>query len=222
MCDRPISHFTTQGACMRLLRFSARLLGAAVFFAVASCSDSTAPDPESRAATDLRLLAAPYGTPALATTQVSFYAVKGQSAAVDIWYHRKAGAVDSTKFLEFRMGPASLERHPDGSTISPGDSVFITLNVTDPRHFIVEFQPTGLTFAAADQPTLKLIYAACGADLNYDGKVDSLDAAIEQQLSIWRQETPFQPWYKLSSVVAKDFKEVNAKLTGFTGYAIEY
>jgi hypothetical protein len=221
MRDRPISHFTTLGVCMRLLRFPARLLGAAVFLAAASCSDSTAPA-ESRPATDLRLLATPYGTPALVTTQVSFYAVKGQSAAVDIWYHRKVGAADSTKFLEFRMGPASLERRPDGSAISPGDSVFITLNVTDPRHFIIEFQPTGLTFASADQPTLKLIYAACGADLNYDGKVDALDAAIEQSLSIWRQEAPFQPWFKLSSVVVKDFKEVNAKLTGFTGYAIEY
>jgi hypothetical protein len=187
-----------------------------------SCTDSTAPAPETRAATDLRLLAVPYSAPLLVTTQVRFYAVKGKTAAVDIWYHAAPGAIDSLKFLELRMGVASLDRRPDGSTIAVGDSVLITLNVTDPRHFIIEFQPTGLMFSSSDQPTLKLIWAACGNDLNYDGVVDAKDAAIAQALSFWRQEAPFQLWYKVPSVVVLTAKEVNTQLGGFTGYAIEY
>jgi hypothetical protein len=175
-----------------------------------------------RAPTDLRLLAAPYGTPALVTPQASFYAVKGQVSGTDIWYRPRAGRTDSTKFLEFRLGTASLDRRPDGSLIAAGDSVLIALTVTDPTHFIIEFQPTGLKFAATDQPTLKISFAACGDDLNYDGKVDAADAAMQASLSMWRQESPFQPWFKMSSTVATSVKEVNSQLPGFSGYAIMY
>jgi hypothetical protein len=211
-----------KGHHMRFSQLSLRAFALLALTAALSCSDSTAPDPESRAATDLRLLAAPYSTPPLVATQMSFYAVKGKAAAADIWYHARPGRTDSLKFLEFRMGPSSLDRRPDGSMIAAGDSVLISLTVTDQRHFIVEFQPAGLAFSTNDQPTLKLIYAACGDDLNYDGKVDAADDAIAQQLSIWRQEGPFQPWFKISSVVSKTAKEVNAQLIGFTGYALEY
>lgn len=207
---------------MRLTQLTLGTLAIVALATIFSCTDSTAPAPESRAANDLRLLAAPYATPPLVTTQLSFYAVKGKPAAADIWYHASAGRTDSLKFLEFRMGPASLDRRPDGSVIAAGDSVLIMLTVTDQRHFIIEFQPAGLTFSASDQPTLKLIWAACGDDLNYDGKVDALDVEIAQHLSFWRQEAPFQPWYKLSSVVNATTKEVNAQLGGFTGYAVEY
>jgi hypothetical protein len=207
---------------MQFPQLTNRALAFVALAAGLSCTDTTGPDAESRTATDLRLLAAPYSTPPLVTTQVSFYAVKGKAAAADIWYHARAGRTDSLKFLEFRMGAGSLDRRPDGSTISAGDSVLITLTVTDQRHFIVEFQPAGLAFSSNDQATLKLIYAACGEDLNYDGKVDAADDAIAQQLSIWRQEAPFQPWFKVSSAVDKSAKEVNAQLEGFTGYAVEY
>jgi hypothetical protein len=200
------------------------MLTAAALAAAASCTDTTtAPDAVTeRAATDLRLLAAPYGTPPLANSQVSFYAVKGKNAGADIWYRPAAGRADSSKFLEFRLGGSSLDRRPDGSAIADGDSVLITLTVTDPTHFIIEFQPSGLKFSANDQPKLKISFAACGDDLNYDGKVDSGDAAMVSSLSVWRQESPFQPWIKLSSNVTASVKEVNAQLTGFTGYALMY
>jgi hypothetical protein len=198
------------------------LAGAALAVA-ASCTDSTAPDADTqRAATDLRLLAAPYGTPPLATAQASFYAVKGKSSGVDIWYRPAAGQSDSAKFLEFRVGSNSLDRRPDGSAIATGDSVLISLTVTDPTHFIIEFQPTGLKFSADDQPKLKISFAACGDDLNYDGKVDTADAAMLSSLSMWRQEAPFQPWFKISSSVAASVKEMSASLTGFSGYAMMY
>lgn len=219
MRDAHHPHPPMKGFRMLLRQLPARALLVALTAGL-SCTDSTAPQPEQRAATDLRLLAAPYGTPPLASTQVSFYAVKGKNAGADIWYRPRAGRSDSTKFLEFRMGGASLDRRPDGTAIAQGDSVLITLTVTDPTHFIVEFQPSGLTFSANDQPTLKISFAACGDDLNYDGVVDATDAAMQSSLSVWRQEAPFQPWFKVSSTVAASVKEVNSQLGGFTGYAL--
>ena len=198
-------------------------LAIAALAAGLSCSDVTAPDGENeRAATDLRLLATPYGTPALVTTQATFYAVRGRVTGTDIWYRPRAGRTDSTKFLEFRLGAASLERRPDGSVIAAGDSVLITLTVTDPTHFIIDLQPSGLTFSSGDQPRLRISFAACGDDLNYDGRVDATDAAMLASLSLWRQEGPFQPWFKVPSTVLPTTRDVVAPLGGFTGYAIEY
>jgi hypothetical protein len=204
-----------------------RLLAlAALTLAVgASCTETTTTAPDAateRAATDLRLLATPYWTPPLATTQASFYAVKGKGSGIDIWYRPAAGRSDSSKFLEFRVGTNSLDRRPDGTPFATGDSVLISLTVTDPTHFIIEFQPTGLKFDAGDQPTLKISFAACGDDLNYDGKVDAADAAMMSSLSFWRQEAPFQPWFKVSSSVAASVKEVKSALPGFSGYAMMY
>jgi hypothetical protein len=98
--------------------------------------------------------------------------------------------------------------------------VLITLTVTDQTHFIVDFQPSGLKFSASDEPTLKISFAACGEDLNYDGVADARDQAIMDGLSFWRQESPFQQWHKISSTLVASVKEVNAQLGGFTGYAL--
>jgi hypothetical protein len=212
-----------QGFRMHLRHHSARALVAAALAAALSCSDATAPDGvNERSPTDLRLLAAPYGTPPLVSTEASFYAVKGKVSGVDIWYRPRAGATDSAKFLEFRLGTASLDRRPDGSLIAVGDSVLIVLSVVDPQHFIIDLQPAGLAFSASDQPRLRISFAACGDDLNYDGKVDAADASMLSTLSVWRQEAPFQPWFKMESSVATVVKEVDTTLAGFTGYALMY
>ena len=150
------------------------LLLAVAALPLLSCTDSTVPDSaDTREATDLRLLTTPYGTPPLARTSVSFYAVQGRSATAEIWYRPKPGASDSSRFLVFQVGASSLVNRPDGTPIAAGDSVLITLTVTDQSHFLVDFQPSGLKFSATDQPTMKLSFAACGEDLNYDGVVDS-------------------------------------------------
>lgn len=220
MIDRQRTHPMKEYRMLRL-RTLALLLAAAL--PLVSCNDSTAPNnSDTRDPNDLRLLTTPYGTPPLAKTQVSFYAVQGRAGGVDIWYHARPGRTDSTTFLQFRVGPASLATRPDGSAIAPGDSVLITVTVTDQSHFLVDFQPSGLKFSAGDQPTLKISFAACGEDLNYDGVVDSRDQQIMTALSFWRQEAPFQPWSKVASTVVQTTKDVNAQLGGFTGYAIEF
>ena len=216
-----LSHFPMKGSRMAFRRLL--VIAGALLAAAAACTDSTAPDGDTeRDATDLRLLAAPHSTPPLVTTTASFYAVKGRSTGVDIWYRPAAGHTDSLKYLEFRVGANSLDRRPDGTTIAAGDSVLISVTVTDPTHFIIEFQPTGLKFADADRPTLKISFAACGDDLNYDGRIDDADAAMLSSLALWRQEGPFQPWFKLTSSVTASVKEIDAQLGGFTGYALMY
>jgi hypothetical protein len=223
MPDAPHTHIPMKGFRMPLRRLSVLALSAAVLGAIFSCTDATAPDGvNERAPTDLRLLAAPYGTPPLVANHASFYAVKGKVSGVDLWYHARPGSTDSIKFLEFRLGTASLDRRPDGTPIAVGDSVQIMLTVSDPTHFIIELQPAGLVFSSNDQPRLKFSFAACGEDLNYDGKVDATDAAMQSSLSVWRQEGPFQPWFRVESTVTAAVKEVDARLGGFTGYALMY
>ena len=201
-----------------------RALGTVTSFAVVlSCGpESVSTAPEVRSPSELRVLHVLPDTPPLATTQTRFYAVKGRSAALDLYFHAAPGQVDSLKFLEFRIGSTSLDRRPDGSAIADGDSVLITLTVTDPSHLVVDFQPSGLLFAPNDKPTLRLYYTACGDDLNYDGRVDAGDVAIQSQLAIWRQEVPGQPWLKMGSVQISNLKELDAELPGFTGYAAAY
>jgi hypothetical protein len=94
--------------------------------------------------------------------------------------------------------------------------------VISPTNLIVDFQPSGLKFSAKDPARLKIFFGECGDDLDRDGQVTSNDDAIEQQLSLWRQETPTAPWFKLSSLVVKENSEVDALLSGFTGYAVAY
>jgi hypothetical protein len=194
----------------------------AVAAAIAACGSDSVTAPEERPASELMLLTVAYTSPLLATTTSSIRAVKGKNAGVDLWYHAQAGQSDSTKFLEFRMGGATLDRRPDGSAIAEGDSVLITLTVVSPTNLIVDFQPSGLKFSTKDPAKLKMFFAACGDDLDRDGQVTSSDDAIEQQLSIWRQETAASPWIKVSSFVVKNDTEIDAELGGFTGYAIAY
>jgi hypothetical protein len=227
MHDVSHPHSPTKGFRMTLRHLPGSVLALTALTALLAltaglaCTDTTAPDDATeRAATDLRLLAAPYGTPQLVTTETSFYAVKGRNTGVDIWYRPLAGQSDSSKFLEFRVGSASLDRRPDGSVVAPGDSVLITVTVLDPRHFILDLQPSGLKFSANDLPKLRISFAACGDDLNYDGRVDGTDASMQASLSLWRQESPFQPWFRVASTVTANVKEVNAQLGGFTGYAL--
>ena len=200
-----------------------RAVTASLVLAVVACSSaSDSIGPDERPEGQLKLLKVASDAPPLATTTVSFYAVRGRNADAVIWYRPRAGQRDSTKFLEFRLGGASLDRRPDGSIVADGDSVRITVTVTDPSRLIVQFQPSGLRFSARDPARLEMFFGAVGADLDDDGDVDGSDDAIATQLSIWRQEAPGQPWFKLASAVVKDSRKVEAFLAGFTGYALAY
>jgi hypothetical protein len=198
-------------------------LAAAALLVLSSCHDSpTAAVDAGRALADLHLLHVTYDYPQLATREVSFWAVKGKAGGADLWYHARAGASDSAKFVEFRVDANALDRRPDGTAIAMGDSVQITLTATDAAHMRIAFQPSGLHFTAGSLPTLKIFWVACGDDVNYDGTVDAADDAIISQFGIWRQETDGAPWFQLPSVVVKGYKETDAQLEGFSGYILAY
>ena len=213
-------HSPTGGTMAFNTRRGALTCLAAWFAFGCSAADSTAP--EQRPVDGLHLLSLTADAPALAVTITSFYAVRGRNAGVDLWYRPKAGSRDSTKFLEFRLDNVSLDRRPNGTAFADGDSVLITLTVTDPKHLIVDFQPSGLRFAASNPGRLKMFFGQCGDDLDGNGKVDGGDDAIQNALSIWRQESLLAPWIKVSSVEVKSNKEVDADIAGFTGYALAY
>ena len=198
------------------------VLATLIAFVVLGCSGADVTAPEERPVNGLRLLSVTADAPALAFTITSFYAVRGKNAGVDLWYRPKLGSRDSTKFLEFRLDNTSLDRRPDGTAFAEGDSVLITLTVTDPIHLIVDFQPSGLRFSATNPGHLKMFFGQCGDDLDGNGRIDGGDDAIQNQLSIWRQETPLAPWFKVPSTVVKSSKEIDADITGFTGYAAAY
>src|SRR5206468_5606541 len=126
---------------------------------ITACGGDTSTSPETVPTSDLRTLTVAPDAPPLATTTASFYAVRGKNAGVDLWYHARAGQRDSTKFLEFRMGGSTLAFRPDGTAIADGDSVRITLTVTDPAHLIIDFQPSGLRFSSKDLAKLKMFFA---------------------------------------------------------------
>jgi hypothetical protein len=186
------------------------------------CSAAESTGPEERPINGLHLLTVTASAPTLVATVSSFYAVRGRNAGIDLWYHATLGSRDSTKFLEFRLDNTSLDRRPDGTAFADGDSVLITLTVTDPKHLIVDFQPSGLRFTASNPGRLKMFFGQCGDDLDGNGTVDGNDDAIQNQLSIWRQESLLAPWIKVSSAVVKSSKEIDADISGFTGYAAAY
>jgi hypothetical protein len=52
--------------------------------------------------------------------------------------------------------------------------------------------------------------------------VDAEDDALELTLSIWRQESPGDPFVKLGSLLVDDLEEIEAELEGFSRYALAY
>jgi hypothetical protein len=204
------------------LRAAALGLGALVSLSACSADVTDPTALEERPQSLLNLLTVSPTAPALATTSTSFYAVAGRGTGVDLWYRPRAGQRDSTKFLEFRLGTNSLAVKPDGSAFAKGDSIRITLTVRDPAHIIIDFLPSGLRFSANDKPKLKLFFSQVDDDVDHDGKVDQHDDELEGKLAIWRQESIGQPWFKMASAVVKDSREVDADLTGFTGYCLSY
>lgn len=200
------------------------LVAAAVIVGIATataCNDTTAPA-TTRQTTDLHFLRPAPGAPALANPSLTFYAVRGADREASIWYRPQSGSSDSTEFMEFKVPGAALLTRPDGSTIAAGDSVLITITVSDPQRMIIDFQPAGLRFDPKVPAELKIRFAEANDDYDGDGVVSSSDTTALKQLSIWRQESAGQPWYKVFSATVEDLKEVDADITGFTSYAIAF
>ena len=199
-------------------------LGAVLLGALAGCKSdgALAPDDDSRPAEALHFLRPAFDAPALANPVVSFYAKRGDNREVFMYYQPRPGRTDSSVFMRFRVPASSLDRRPDGTLIVAGDSVLITIRLADPARLILDFQPSGLRFSAADPADLKLRFNEASHDFDGDGDEDADDARHRTELRMWRQEAPGLPWFRLASVIDLSVEEVRADILGFTGYAISY
>jgi len=185
--------------------------------AVAACGgDSTGPQAITKPTADLHFLRLSATAPQLQSTVVSFYAVKGQDSEIRVRFK------NGEDFLRFRVFANSLSQRPDGSAIANGDSVLITITITDPTKLQADFQPAGLKFSSSSPARLQFEFGEADKDLNEDGVVNAIDTSLIPQISTWRQEAAGGDWAKVGSVVEIEINEVQADISGFSGYALAY
>lgn len=212
-----------------------------VFAAATACSDSTAP-PDMPAAEPHHLRWAPSAGPkalrarqesqaglgglptmnaSFDAQQYSFWAVRGQNRALQIDFPTDEN--DTLKpFLSLTIPPTALAAYPDGTPFATGDSVLITATV-DEELFVVEFEPTGLTFTADAPAQLRIWYTGADEDFDADGNVDSHDAYIDQELlGIWYNELEHEPWSEVGAAQSVEKKWFETALLHFSQYAVSW
>jgi hypothetical protein len=201
------------------LRWALLTIPAVVLLA---CRESTSPAPstETRPPAQFLPVALRAGAPALAQRTVSFWARYDQDREVAIFFRPQPGNSDSTEYLRFRVPARSLLRDASGRTFSGSDSVLITITVPDSGVFAADFQPSGLRFDPSRPARLKFELQERDDDLDRDGDDDDDDDDRFVNLSLWRQERPGSVWEKIASLVLEGLEEIEAEITGFTGYAV--
>lgn len=158
--------------------------------------------------------------PSLVATTTSVWAVRGQARTARLVYRPRAGASDSTEFVRLTIPAAAELRRPDGQLVALGDSILVTLTVTDASRGIVRFEPAGLGFGTTYPATLTFDAAETDDDVNGDGTVDATDAALRATFVLWRRATLVDPWAALPST--RSGSTVTASISSFTYYAIAY
>lgn len=162
------------------------------------------------------------GAPTIANAVVTLWAKQGEDRRVRMYYHAAPGAADSTTFMEFRVGDASLAAYPDGHPFAAGDSVLITISLVDAQRLIVDCEPSGLRFSTRKPATLKMSFLHTDPDVNGDGVVTGADLSIDRTFRIWRRESPNAPWVAQPSRVQLGIDEVKSDVYSFSGYVIAY
>jgi hypothetical protein len=185
----------------------------------AACSSS---DPTGTPTSQLHFLRVAATAPPYANAVDSFWAVKGQSRTLRIYFQPEEPGEDSAQLLAFSVPAQALLRRPDGSTIAPGDSVLIHVSVLDPVHMIVAFEPAGLQFSPTAPAHLTFDFTEADADINDDGQVNATDDSLKAMLHLWRQETATAPWMELLTTVNVTSEQADADILGFTNYALAY
>lgn len=190
------------------------LLAAALVFA---CGDGTGP--ETRLDGQLDFLRFP-GPPPLETFQVSFWAVHGDDREAVIHYLPLVVGGERREFLEFKVAGDALLRAPDGRRFMPGDSIRITITVSPDGRFLLDMQPSGLEFAPDRPARLRIRYDRLAGDLNGDGRIDDADDLLDVRMGMWKRQRPGDPWTRVGTVRARELKEVEGRITDFTGFCL--
>src|SRR5262249_8855655 len=132
------------------------------------------------------------GAPKLQKYRLSFWAYQDQQVAVGVDY------VNGDPFLRFGIPKNSLVAGANGALLGGKDSVYITVTI-DQFALQADFQPSGVQFAANNQPVLAFSYTHANQDLNGNGNIDGNDLHLLQQLAIWCQQVSGGDWQKLFS-----------------------
>lgn len=189
--------------------------------AAASCSDSpTEPEPNEKVESALEFLKFPAALLPLIEQQGSFYAVAGEHREMVLRYAPETPGEEGEEFLSFDVPGDALYRKPDGSPFVRGDSVLIKVTVADDGRFLFRFEPSGLEFNPEHPAELEINYLRTEGDYDGDGDSDGEDQALEEKLSIWKQENVGDPWVKVGTVKFEDVDEIEAKVFSFTGFAV--
>jgi hypothetical protein len=203
------------------------LLGAALAAAAAACAESTGTGGGTPTG-DLNFLLLANAAPALCNDSAGAWFVKdsgGGRQEIALSFPENGatcGSGSTHDFLRLRIGGSSLQRRPDSTLIKWGDSVFISVKWAGRDSILFDLKPTGLLFDPLDPAELRIEYDECGSDLNRDGRTDSEDDDVETRLDIWRQERPGDPFVRVGTARSEENKEIDAKLNGFSRYAIAY
>jgi hypothetical protein len=202
------------------------LLAAAVL--AAACADSATSSGGGTPPSALSFLRLASTAPPLCADSTGAWFIKnGEDKTIQLVFPESGQLADcaagpTEEFASLLVKKMSLLRRPNGTLVSDGDSVFISLKWVGSDSILFEFQPTGLLFDPAVPPELKIHYTEAGDDLNHDGRVDEEDADIETRLDIWRQERPGDPFFRVGTGKIEDQNEIEAKLNGFSRFALAY
>lgn len=202
----------------------------AILFAVAGCRDVAAPlDSQNvlgdvtsppTSSTGVHILRQSPTAPRLQAYRVSFWARRGTQTTVFVNYRPAPGQSLGDPFLRFRIPINGLVAGADGVPLERGDWVRITLTI-DSVLFKVDFQPSGVVFSKSSPAQLAIWYQNADPDLNGDGRVDSTDQVLEEQLKIWSAETT-DAWRQLSSKNDTTQQLVTARVHHFSEYAVSW
>jgi len=161
------------------------------------------------------------GSPALETLDTTFVATKGVRSEVRIRYEPVPPDDSGERFLELRIEDESLLSYPvghprAGAPFLDGDTVTIRVTV-DPATLSVTLTPSGLQFDPLVPAELELRYV--NADPDFDGDGDD-DPELEDEIDLWRQENPGDPWERVGVLKDSTLDRVRANLTQFSRYAL--
>ena len=159
--------------------------------------------------------------PRLQTYQVSFWARRGTQTTIFVNYRRAPGEWLPDPFLRFRIPINGLVAGAGGVPLARGDSVRITLTI-DSVLLNVDFQPSGVVFSKSSPAQLAIWYQNANPDLNEDGVVDAIDAALKQQLAIWYKSAKADPWRQLWSKNDVTLELVTVALHHFSQYSVAW
>jgi hypothetical protein len=211
---------------MTRLRSASTLLTSAMLLGVFACDSSTTGGNPPVPADSLSFIRLAPTAPPLCADTVSALFTKGVDQQIALAFPESGNLADcpnnTEDFVRLKLDAQSLLKYPDGTPFQNGDTVTITLAWVGSDSILFHLEPTGLTFSSQHKAELKIEYGKAGDDLDQDGNTTAADTLIENQIDIYREPTLGAGYTKVGTAKLEDENEIEAKLTGFSRYAIAY